>query len=143
MCYIHCHLHFSLLVIKLILFKKGEITPSLKENDRLKFAQEVAINHIKQKVKTQFKLSYKVFKKQDVYDTFITIYSFTTLIQLKYFLGGIQHYVTVVGKCTFDNNFPVEHPLNRDKVDYCCANDNKTRGTNGYKGALNSIRFSQ
>ena len=41
---------------------KDEITPLLKANDRLKFAQYVAMNHVREKIKPQLKLSYKLFK---------------------------------------------------------------------------------
>ena len=36
---------------------KGEITPSFKANYRLKFAQNVAMNHVKEKRKPQYKIS--------------------------------------------------------------------------------------
>ena len=44
----------------------------------------------------------------------LDISPYPTLIQLKYFPGGIHHYVTVVGKCIFDSNFTFALPLNQD-----------------------------
>ena len=41
---------------------KEEITPSLKANYMLKFAQDVALNNIREKEKSQCKISYKVLK---------------------------------------------------------------------------------
>ena len=77
---------------------KDAIIPSLEPNDRLNFSQEVAMNHVREKVKPQCKLSYKVFKGGKVYDPLLNISKFSKLSQLKDFLGGIQHGVTVVGK---------------------------------------------
>ena len=41
---------------------EDEITPSLKENDRLKFSQDVELNNMRKKVKPRCKLSYKLLK---------------------------------------------------------------------------------
>ena len=41
---------------------KDEIIPLLKENDGLNFAQDVKMNHVREKVKPQCKLSYKLFE---------------------------------------------------------------------------------
>ena len=54
--------------------------------------------------------------------------------------GRIRHCVTVVGKWIFDSDLPFALPLTKDKLDYCCINDNKTKGMNGYKGILKAIR---
>ena len=55
----------------------------------------------------------------------LDISMFPILIQLKYFLGGIQHFVTVVGMWIFDSNITFPIPLTCDKMDYCCTNDDK------------------
>ena len=75
------------------------------------------MNHVREKVKIQCKLSYKLFKEEDGYYPLLDIYQFPTSIQLKYFLGGIQHCVTVVGKWFFDSNFPFAIPLTCDNLD--------------------------
>ena len=41
------------------------------------------MNDVRNKIKTQFKLLYRVFKAKDGYHMLIGIYLFTTLIQLK------------------------------------------------------------
>ena len=64
------------------------------------------------------------------------------LVQLKKSLGGIQHCVTVLGKCIFDSNNPFAIPLTHDDLDYCFTNNNKTKEMNGYKKLLKAIRFS-
>ena len=52
---------------------KDEITPSLKSNDRLKFSQDVLLNHVIDKVKPRYKTSYKLLKAEDGYDTLLDI----------------------------------------------------------------------
>ena len=47
------------------------------------------------KRKTRCKLSYKLFEEQYGYYLLRDIYPFPTLIQLKYFIGGIQYCVTI------------------------------------------------
>ena len=41
---------------------KDEISPSLKAEDSLKFAQNLAMNNLREKGKQWWKISYKVFK---------------------------------------------------------------------------------
>ena len=106
---------------------KDETTPSLQSKDRLKFNQDVALNHIREKLKLQSKLSFRLLKEEDVYDPLLYISTYPTLIHLKFYHDGIQHYVTVVGKLIFDSNFPFELPLKKDNLDYYCVNDNETK----------------
>ena len=77
-------------------FKYKMIT-SLKANGGLKFAQDGAMSHVRDKFKPRWKLSHKVFEGQYGYDTLIETSLLPTIIQLKYFLCGIQHCVTFVG----------------------------------------------
>ena len=77
------------------------------------------------KGKQQWKLSYKVFEEQDGYDLLFDIYLFPTSIQLKSFLGGIQHCVTVFARWVFDCNIHFAVPITHDNMDYCCTNDYK------------------
>ena len=77
---------------------KYKITPSLKENDRLKLAQDVALKRVREKGKPQCKLSYKILKEEYWYAPMLDISTNPTLIQLKGFICGIQNYVTVVGQ---------------------------------------------
>ena len=98
-CPVHCNVHFYLLVRNISSYCfKDEIIPLFKSNDGLKFAQDVAMNHVRKKGMKLCKLVYKIFDEQDGYDRFLGISPFPILIQLEYFLGGIQHFVTVVGK---------------------------------------------
>ena len=112
---------------------KDKITPLLKANDTLKFSQEVALNHERKKGNLQCKLSYKELKDEYGYDPLLETSPYQTLIQLEYFLRGIHHCVTVVGKWVFDSNSPFALTLTKDNLDYCCINDNETKGTNSYK----------
>ena len=73
---------------------KEMIIPSLKTKDRLKLDQDGAIHNVKEKRKPWCKLSYKLFEEKYGYDPLLDIYPFPTLIQLKYFIGGIEHCVT-------------------------------------------------
>ena len=85
---------------------KYEITPSLKANARLKFYQDATLNCAIYKEKIRYKLSYKVLNEEIGYYQFLDIYPFLILMQLKCFTGGIHHCGTVVGKWSFDSNFP-------------------------------------
>ena len=76
------------------------------------------LNHVIEKGKPQLNLSYKVLKEKCGYDPFLGISPYPTLVQLKYFLGGIQHCVTIVGKWIFDSNFTFALPLTQDELDY-------------------------
>ena len=58
----------------------------------------MAINHVREKVKSLCKILYTLFKEDIGYYPFIDISPFPTLIQLKDFLCGIHHFVTVFGK---------------------------------------------
>ena len=45
-----------------------------------------------------------------------------------FFLGGINHCVTVVGECMFDSNFPFWLPLTNNNWEHFCINDNGGKG---------------
>ena len=92
---------------------KDEITPSLKENDRIKFAQDMALNHVREKGKPRRNISYKLLKEEDGYYTLLGKSPYTTSIQLKYSLGGTHHCATVVGRWIFDSNVSFELPLTK------------------------------
>ena len=118
-------------------------TDCLKANGMLKFPQNVALDHLREKIKPQCKLSYKLFKEEDVYNTLLEISPYPTLIQLKFYLDSIHNCVTVVVRWVFYSNFPFALPLTKQNLDYFCINDNETKGVNGYKRVLKEIRFSQ
>ena len=77
---------------------KYEITPSLNLNDRIKFPQYGVLNRVQDNGKLGCKLSYKLLEKEDGYYPLLKISKYPTLIQLKYFRGGIHHCVKVVVK---------------------------------------------
>ena len=79
-------------------------------NDKLKFYHDVALNHVREKGKSLYKISYKVLKEEYGYYTLLGIYPYPKLIQLNDFIGRIHHCVTVVGNGIFDSNFPFELP---------------------------------
>ena len=84
----------------------------------------MALDHVREKGKPQCKLLCKLLKEEYVYDTLLSISPHKTLIQLKDFLGGIHHCVTVVGKWIFDSNFTFALPLKKDNLYHCCINEN-------------------
>ena len=104
---------------------KDKITPSLKSNYRLNFVQDVGMNNLIDKGKTRYKFLYKIFKEQDGYDPLLDISTFSTLIQLKEFIDGVQHCVTVVGKWIFDSNSTLSLPITTDNGYHCCINYNE------------------
>ena len=79
----------------------------------------VVMNCVIEKGKPQCKITYKIFKETDGYDPLFGISPFPTLIQLAEYLGDIQHCVTVVGKCIFDNNIQFAPTLNYSGLDHC------------------------
>ena len=135
--YVLCSLSYTLVLIgdKIIADHfKDKITPYLKENDRLKLAQDVALDDLTDKGKPLWKISYKVLKEEDIYDPLLDIYPYTTLIQLTYFLCGSHHCVTVVGKWIFDS-YVLFHFLSQNKIwTTVSLTITKKKGTNGYKG---------
>ena len=66
----------------------------------------------------------------------LEISPYPTLIQSKYYLDGIHYCVTVFGKWIFDSTFSFAPSLTKDDFDYCCINDNETKGMSGHKGVL-------
>ena len=122
---------------------KYEITPSIKSNERLKFDHNISMNYVKEKGKPPYKILYKVFKEEYIYNKLTEISPFTTLIQLKDFLYGIHHCVNVVYKEMFYSNLPFTLHLTHEKLDYCCINGNQTKGMNRHQGVFKCIRFSQ
>ena len=53
----------------------------------------MTLNHVREKGKPQWKLLYKLFGQQDVYDPLLDVSKFPTLVHLTEFLVGIQHFV--------------------------------------------------
>ena len=85
----------------------------------------MALNSVIEKVKQLRKISYKLLKEEDGYNLLIDIYSYPTLVQLKYFLGRTHHCVSVVDKWVFDSDFTFTPYLTQENLDYCCSNDNE------------------
>ena len=90
---------------------KDKNTTFITENDRLKFSQDVAMNHFREKWRLKWKISYKVFEEKYGYDTLIEISPHPKLIKFTYFHGCIKHCVTVVGRWIFDSNITFVLPL--------------------------------
>ena len=59
----------------------------------------MALNHLIEKENPWCKHSYKLFKEEDVYDTFLDISPYPTLIQFNDYIDGIHVCVTVVSEC--------------------------------------------
>ena len=69
------------------------------------------------------------------------IFPLPTLIQFTDFIGGIKHFVTVLGRWIFDRNIPFVLFIARVNM-YCCyINYDKTKVMDYYKGVLQSVRF--
>ena len=75
-----------------------EAIPSFNTNDRLKFSLDVALNSVREKVKPQCKVTYKLLKDGYGYDPLLEIYTYPISTQMKYFLVMIHYCVTVVGR---------------------------------------------
>ena len=120
---------------------KDEIITSLKSNNRLKFSQDVAINHLIDKGKLRCNLWNKVFEEKSAYYPFLYISPFPSLIWLTDFLGEIQHCVTVFSKRVSNSNIHFVLPLTCDNLDYSCTNYFETKDMNGLKVLLKAIRF--
>ena len=101
------------------------------------------MNSVREKIKPRWKILYTIFKGKYEYDPLIYISPFTTLTQIKYFLGGIQHCVTVVRRCVFESNFPFALTITRDNLDYCFNNDNEKIEWMVTKEYWNPLGFSQ
>ena len=82
-----------------------------------RFDQDVAMNHVGEKVKLGRKLSYIVFKEQYGYAPLLHISLFPTLIWLNDFLGSIQNYIAVFGKWIFDSNITFTFPFTHYDLD--------------------------
>ena len=74
---------------------------------------------MREKGKPWYKISYRLFREQERYDPLLEMYPNPKLFQLKDFLGGIQHYVTAVGKRIFDSNIYFALTLTCENMDYC------------------------
>ena len=118
---------------------KGGIILLLKEKYRIKFTLSMALNNVRDNRKQQCKLTYKISKQTSGCDLLLDTYKFTTLIELTESIGGIHYCVTVVGKWIFYRNITFYLPLTHDYLDYCCTNDEESKGMNGYKVLLKSI----
>ena len=99
-------------------------------NVRLKFSQDVELNHVREKVKTRYKLQYKVLKEEDGHYLLLYIYPYPILIQLKDFILWIHDCVIVVGTFIFESNFPFTLPLTKENLEYCCLNENNNNKKN-------------
>ena len=104
---------------------KDEIAPLLKANNRLKLAQYVALNNVREKVKPQCEISYKLFKEEYLYNPMFDISSYPTLNRFKFCLERIHHCVTIFGKWVFGSIFIFALPLTKYNLRYCCINDLK------------------
>ena len=101
----------------------------------------MALNHVRKKIKPWCKISYQLFGEQYVYDELLEIFPFPKIIQLTYFVGGIQHCVTFVGDCIFDSHVSSTLPLTCGNLEYCFTNNDETKVMNGYKEFLNPLHF--
>ena len=66
----------------------------------------------------------KLLEKQYGYDPLLETSPFLTPIQLIDVIGGIQHFIEVVGKWIFDKNIMFTLPITCDNLYYCCINNN-------------------
>ena len=96
----------------------------------------MTLNHVIEKGKPRYKLSYKLLKEECGYDPLLNTFIYASFIKLKYFQSGIHHCVTDVGKWNFDSNFTSTLHIIKDNLDYCCINDNEK---NNIKWSLRSI----
>ena len=61
------------------------------------------------------------YKKKGSYDILIDISEHVTLFQLMYYLGNVNHSISVIGYWIFDSNYEKALVLNRESLDMICA----------------------
>ena len=99
------------------------------------------MNSLIDKVKPQWKLSYKLFKEEYGYYPLVNISPFPTLVRLKDFICVFHRFLTVVSKCTVDLDFAFAFPFTIDEIYYFLIDYNETKRMNGYKEVLRVISF--
>ena len=73
----------------------------------------MAFNSVIDKGKLRYKILYKLLKEEYRYDILNYISTYPKWIHLKYFIGGINNCVTVVGKLVFDIDLTFTLPLTK------------------------------
>ena len=61
------------------------------------------------------------YKKKGSYDILTNISKNVILVQLMYYLGNVNHDITVVGYCIFDSNYKRALVINRESLDMIYA----------------------
>ena len=74
-------------------------------------------------MKGEPKVHYRLVKyeKKGYYDILTEISEHVTLVQLMYYLGNVNHAISVVGCWIFDSNYKKELVLNIESLDMICA----------------------
>ena len=77
------------------------------------------MKHIKVEPKVHYSLVN--YKKKGSYDIIKYISEHVTLVQLMYYVGNVNHAISVVGYWIFESNYNRELLLNRESLDMICA----------------------
>ena len=99
------------------------IKESLKSEvgNRIDFANEIMLNHKRNKGETRVHYKLMEYKKMGEYKILEDISANGTLVQLMYSLGNENHAISVVGSWIFDSNYERALVLNKESLDMICA----------------------
>ena len=120
---------------------KSKLPESLKADDRMQFAADVATNRGRKKGEQRVHLEIERFTEKDQYNPLTDVSPFPSLLRLRDKLDGLSHCVTTVGNYIFDSNVPFALPLDLDALNECCTDKDLPKGCNGYNGVYEAIRF--
>ena len=63
----------------------------------------------------------EIYKKKFIYDILTNRSENVTLVQLMYYLGNVNHAISVVQYWIFESNYKISLLLNRESMDMICA----------------------
>ena len=89
--------------------------------NRVYFANEIMLNHKRNKVEARVHYKLIKYKKMGDYKILEDISANVTLFQLMDSIGNVNHAISVVGNWIFDSNYERALVLNKASLDMICA----------------------